>query len=279
MLCHVDLRSVVRCWAPLVVVHRQKTTGKKKERRMQPRDSGNKMSQHGFTPPPHPHKKLAAKNPKSLYTPKKNKKGICTLPKNFYQISPFKLMFNDIINGKFTVAAWLKQKENRLDLANLLSGEMNVDILEELRAGDREVRGRWAQKLNRQLRQYKEQCEIHTKNIQKRNLKGALASSLSMQQGFLDYASIRQLLSELHALESHQVLPSSIAGHYKRIAWALTDAIKPRLHVATAPQPQDSLVWVLKGHIFDSFVINEVSKIIRSLGKGEICWSNFTVRI
>jgi len=245
---------------------------------MQQRESGKKMSQHNFTPP---HTRVAAKSPQRVcnrYTPpKKDKKGICTLPKNFYQISPFKQIFNDIINGKFTVAAWLKQKQNRLALANLLSGEMNVNILKDLCTGDKEVRGRWAQKLNRQLRQYKEQHDIQAKRRHKSNLRGALGSSLPMRQAFLDYASIRQLVSELHALESHQVLPSSIAGRYKRIAWALTEAIKPRLQVETAPQPQDSLVWVLKGHIFDSFVINEVSTIIRSLGKGEICWSNFSL--
>ena len=233
------------------------------------------MPQHNFTPPK---KRVPVNNSSENFVLTRSstpKRRICTLPKNSYKNSDFQPIFNAIIDGNFTVAGWLKVRENRLRLANVLAGQMNTEMLEALCAGDKEIRTRWAQKLNRQLRQYKENQAQHNKKI---ILKAALGNSLPMKQEYLDHSLIRQLISQLRALdESHQVAPSSHAWHYKRIAWGLINAMNPQLKVDSAPRPQDSLVWVLKGHIFDSFVINKVSKIIRSLGKGEICWSNFSV--
>ena len=126
------------------------------------------MAKNALSPPK---KRIAIKSPvvksestrrqKNIYTPKKGL--ICTLPKNFYKNASFKSFFDAVINSDFTVSGWLKKTENRMRLANILSGEMNVDMLDQLRCGGKEVRMRWAQKLNRQLRQYKKQpLQIHT---------------------------------------------------------------------------------------------------------------------
>lgn len=248
------------------------------------------MAKNALTPPK---KRIAIKSPvtksentrrqKNIYTPKKGL--ICTLPKNFYKNASFKSFFDAVINSDFTVSGWLKISDNRLRLANILSGEMNVDMLDQLRCGGKEVRMRWAQKLNRQLRQYKKQhLEIRTTEKRddklfdkKRRFELRPARYTFRNQRECDDASFVRLLAELHSLDkTHDVRNGSVAGRYKRIAWALADATNPTMKLHS-PLPPDSLVWVLKGHIFDSFVINDVSKIIRSLGKGDISWSNFSV--
>ena len=89
---------------------------------------------------------------------------------------------------------------------------------------------------------------------------------------------VHRHVAQLRSLDAKQPHGPAAIKEYRRLCWCLAkDAV-----ALVAKVPSDSLVWVLKGEVFDSGIINAVSTNIRThkniyVRTVDIIWSNFLV--
>ena len=192
-----------------------------------------------------------------------------SLPRDFHKYQIFKWFCHSVKNYKNGVAGWIDDAQNRNRLADELTGVMDPDVLQELRANSEKTKQLWARKLRNQRAnvQRKRSREPPGQPPRQRSRSGPSIPSM-----------VHRHVAQLRSLDAKQPHGPAAIKEYRRLCWCLAkDAV-----ALVAKVPSDSLVWVLKGEVFDSGIINAVSTNIRKhkniyVRTVDIIWSNFLV--
>ena len=217
-----------------------------------------------------------------------------TLPRDFASYPVFKSLQKAVSTKTHTVTGWIEVPMNREKLANALSGVMEGGKLADLRNGGTKVLERWAKKLRNQLRSSGTRKRSRAKSLQ-RIAMGRNTQRLRSDR-FLS-SSLKNLIAHFKNLDKkfHNITSSGPAGEFRKLACDLRDVAiafeknaksfenegHNDMNRAPSALARNSVVWVLKGHIFENSIVKQVSSIIREISpdKIDIIWSNFSVRV